>query len=105
MKKFDIDCDFGGQRAKFTIYVGTPQDGHHPLQFQAKWLSDERGGTIPDAVMEAVKQLYDLAKKNKVSFEDLCVYALGTAQEDQTTNKDEESDDSESNEGNKAEQA
>ena len=101
MKKFDIDCDFGGQKSKFTIYIGTPQDRHHPLQFQAKWLSDERGGTIPDAVMDAVKQLYDLAKKNNVSFEDLCVYALGTAQEAQTTTNEEEDND----EGNKIEQA
>lgn len=100
MKKFDIDCDFGGQKSKFTIYIGTPQDGHHPLQFQAKWLSDERGGTIPDAVMDAVKQLYDLAKKNNVSFEDLCVYALGSAQESQTSTGDDEAD-----EDNKEEQA
>lgn len=100
MKKFDIDCDFGGQKSKFTIYIGIPQDGHHPLQFQAKWLSDEREGTIPDAVMDAVKQLYDLAKKNNVSFEDLCVYALGSAQASHTTTSDEEED-----EDNKTEQA
>ena len=102
MKKFNIKANFGGQEADFAIYVGTPQDGHHPLQFQAKWLSDERGGTIPDAVMDAVKQLYDLSKKNNVSFEDLCVYALGTAQEAQTTNNDEDENDDEDN---KAEQA
>jgi len=102
MKKFNIQANFGGQEANFAIYVGTPQDGHHPLQFQAKWLSDERGGTIPDAVMDAVKQLYDLSQKNNVSFEDLCVYALGTAQESQTTSNDEDENDDEAN---KAEQA
>ncbi|WP_419234604.1 DUF2610 domain-containing protein [Rickettsia endosymbiont of Nabis limbatus] len=102
MKKFNIKANFGRQEADFAIYVGTPQDGHHPLQFQAKWLSDERGGTIPDAVMDAVKQLYDLSKKNNVSFEDLCVYALGTAQESQTTSNDEDENDDEDN---KAEQA
>ncbi|WP_342225424.1 DUF2610 domain-containing protein [Rickettsia endosymbiont of Urophora cardui] len=107
MKKFDIDCDFGGQKSKFTIYIGTPQDGHHPLQFQSKWLSDERGGTIPDAVMDAVKQLYDISKKNNVSFEDLCVYALGTAQEAYTTSNDEDETEREDNddEDNKAKQA
>lgn len=102
MKKFNIKVNFGGQEADFAIYVGTPQDGHHPLQFQAKWLSDERGGTIPDAVMDAVKQLYNLSKKNNVSFEDLCVYALGTAQKSQTTSNDEDENDDEDN---KAEQA
>ena len=76
-KEFEFDCDFGGQRAKFKFYIGTPQEGNHPLQFQAKWLSNERGGTIPDDVMKAIAQLNDLAKKNGVPLPDLCVYALG----------------------------
>ncbi|MGX6960227.1 MAG: DUF2610 domain-containing protein [Rickettsia endosymbiont of Pentastiridius leporinus] len=104
MKKFDIDVNFGGQTSKFTIYVGTPQDGHHPLQHQAKWLADARGGTIPDSVMEALKQLAELAKKNGVPLEDLCVYALGSAQETQATPQEEEEKD-ENNEDNKTEQA
>ncbi|XVN41002.1 MAG: DUF2610 domain-containing protein [Rickettsia endosymbiont of Argas persicus] len=106
MKKFDIDIDVGGQRSKFAIYIGTPQDGHHPLQFQAKWLSDERGGTIPDAIMTALTELNNLAKKNKIPLEDLCVYALGTAQEAQTTDNNEEGTEIErENNEDKAEQA
>ncbi len=82
MKKFTINCDFGGQMAPFTIYVGQPEPGHHPLHFQGEWLSKERGGTIPAQVMDAISKLKDLAEKNKVSFEELCVYALGAAQQD-----------------------
>ncbi|WCR56849.1 DUF2610 domain-containing protein [Rickettsia asembonensis] len=103
-KEFEFDCDFGGQRAKFKFYIGTPQEGHHPLQFQAKWLSDERGGTIPDEVMKAISQLNDLAKKNGVPLPDLCVYALGSAQEAQTTPQEEDENESE-NQEDKAEQA
>ena len=104
-KEFEFDCDFGGQRAKFKFYIGTPQEGHHPLQFQAKWLSDERGGTIPDDVMKAISQLNDLAKKNGVPLPDLCVYALGFAHEEaQATPQDEDADESE-NQEDKAEQA
>lgn len=106
MKKFDIDVDFGGQTSKFTIYVGTPQDGHHPLQHQAKWLADARGGTIPDTIMEAIKQLAELAKKNGVPLEDLCVYALGSAQETQSTQQEEENTlEDDGNNDNKTEQA
>ncbi|AFB20839.1 DUF2610 domain-containing protein [Rickettsia canadensis] len=101
-KQFEFDCDFGGQRSKFKFYIGTPQEGHHPLQFQAKWLSEERGGTIPDEVMKAISQLNDLAKKNGVPLPDLCVYALGTAQEVQTQ---EEYEDKNENQEDKAEQA
>ncbi len=80
-KKFTIDCDFGGQMAPFAIFIGRPETGHHPLHFQADWLSKNRGGTIPGEVMEAVTQLQELAAKNGVALEDLCVYALGTDQQ------------------------
>jgi hypothetical protein len=77
-KKFTINCDFGGQMSPFAIFIGKPEEGHHPLHFQADWLSKARGGMIPGEVMEAVTQLQELAKKNGVALEDLCVYALGT---------------------------
>lgn len=80
-KKFTINCDFGGQVAPFTIYIGAPEGKHHPLHFQADWLSKSRGGMIPGEVMEAVSQLQELAKKNNVSLEELCVYALGSQEQ------------------------
>jgi hypothetical protein len=81
MKKFTINCDFGGQTAPFTIYIGQPEQNHHPLHFQADWLSKQRGGTIPAEVMDAVAKLKDLAEKNNVSLEELCVYAIGSSEE------------------------
>jgi hypothetical protein len=96
MKKFSINCDFGGQVAPFTIYIGQPELGHHPLHFQADWLSKQRGGTIPAEVMDAVAKLQDLANKNNVLLEELAVYALGSAQEedDKSTANEEFEDDS-----------
>lgn len=82
IKKFSIPCDFNGQKSPFTIYIGDPEPNHHPLNFQSNWLSKERGGSIPGEVMDSVAKLKSLADKNGVSFEDLCVYALGTAQEE-----------------------
>jgi hypothetical protein len=83
MKKFTINCDFGGQMAPFTICIGKPEPGHHPLFFQADWLSKQKGGTIPPQVMDAVAKLKTLSEENNVSFEELCVYALGAAQQKQ----------------------
>jgi hypothetical protein len=80
MKKFSINCDYGGQMAPFDIFIGQPEGSHHPLHFQAKWLSDNKGGVIPQEVMDAILKLDELAKKNGVLLEDLCVYALGSAQ-------------------------
>jgi hypothetical protein len=90
MKKFTVNCDFGGQMSPFTICVGEPEPGHHPLHFQADWLSKERGGTIPSQVMEAISKLKTLAKENNVSFEELCVYALGAAQQEQDVESTED---------------
>lgn len=83
MKKFTVPCDFGGQRAPFTIYIGDPEPQHHPLNWQSNWLSKERGGAIPPEVMDSVAKLKDISDKNNVSFEDLCVYALGAAQQEE----------------------
>ena len=85
MKKFTVPCDFGGQKAPFTIYIGDPEPKHHPLHFQSSWLSKERGGTIPAEVMDSIAKLKDIADQNNVSFEDLCVYALGAAQQEGET--------------------
>lgn len=76
VKKFTVPCNFGGTIAPFTIYIGDPEVSHHPLHFQAEWLGKHRGGNIPGDVMESISKLYELSKKNNVSFEELCVYAI-----------------------------
>lgn len=82
MKKITIPCDFGAKKAPFDVYIGLPEGGLHPLQFQAQWLAKERGGTVPSEVMESFAKLLALAEKNNVIFEDLCVYALEAANEE-----------------------
>jgi hypothetical protein len=82
MRKFSINCDFGGQLAPFDIFIGQPEQSHHPLHFQADWLLKQRGGTILPEVMDAIAKLNTLALENGVPLEDLCVYALGSAQEE-----------------------
>jgi len=79
MKKFVVPCDFNGQKSNFTIYVGAPKPDHHPLHFQANWLGKERGGNIDPQVMDSFAKLHEISNKNKVSLEELCVYALGAA--------------------------
>lgn len=79
MKKFTIPCDFNGVKAPFTVYIGNPEKGHHPLHFQAEWLVKQRGGVIPQEVMQSLEKLKAIADKNGVSFEELCEYALTAA--------------------------
>jgi len=79
MKKFSVPCDFNGIKAPVTLYIGTPETGHHPISFQANWLSKERGGSVPQEVMESLDKLMSIASKNNVLLEDLCEYALHAA--------------------------
>ncbi|MBL6665100.1 MAG: DUF2610 domain-containing protein [Rickettsiales bacterium] len=88
VKKFTANCNFGGQVAPVTLYVGNPSKGNHPLAFQSKWLSSERGGTIPSNIMESFAKLSDIADKNKVPFEDLCAYVIDEIQANKSLETD-----------------
>lgn len=88
VKKFTVPCNFGGTIAPFTIYIGAPETTHHPLHFQAEWLGKNRGGNIPGDVMESISKLYELSKKNNVSFEELCVYAISDQSDDIDNNNE-----------------
>lgn len=79
MKRFTVPCDFDGIKYPFHVYITNVPPPKHPLEDQARWLKEERGGTIPAEVMDAFARLQKIAQENKVSFVDLCVYALGTA--------------------------
>uniref|UniRef100_A0A2C9M548 Dihydrolipoamide acetyltransferase component of pyruvate dehydrogenase complex n=1 Tax=Biomphalaria glabrata TaxID=6526 RepID=A0A2C9M548_BIOGL len=62
--------------APFVVYIGEPKPGIHPLQNQSTWLSKERGGTIMPEIMDSLLKLYDISLRNKISFEELCLYAV-----------------------------
>ena len=76
MRKLSIPCDFRGEMVPFSLYVGNPSPKHHPMQFQAYWLSDRRGGSIPQPVMDALEHLHQIALEENYSFEELVVTAL-----------------------------
>ena len=78
MKRFTVICPFGSEHSPFHIYVGEPAPNMHPLFFQSTWLAEKRGGTVPEEVMSNFAKLHQIALDNKVSFEELCAYALGT---------------------------
>jgi tetratricopeptide (TPR) repeat protein len=84
MKRFTVPCDFDGIKYPFFVYVTNVPYPKHPLEDQARWLREERGGIIPQEVMDSFQRLQKIAHENKVSFVELCVYALGTAAADDT---------------------
>lgn len=79
MKKFNINCQFGASSAMVPMYVGNPHPEQHPIHFQASWLAKERGGTVPQEVMDSLQKIKELSEQNGVPFEELCTYALEEA--------------------------
>lgn len=70
-----------GTTTTVSLAIGEVVEGVHPLAQQARWLQRSRGIEIPPAVMDAMGKLAELALDNGVSFEELCLYAVG-ARED-----------------------
>ena len=83
MKRFIFPCDFGGVQYPFHVYVTNVPWPKHPLEGQARWLREERGGTIPQGVMDTFRRLQKIAHENDVSFVDLCVEALAAPAADE----------------------
>ena len=88
VKKFNANCTFGSQVVPVTLYVGNPAIGSHPLNFQSKWLSQEKGGNIPLSIMNSFAKLAEIAEKNRVPFEDLCAYVIEELQSGEKIKKD-----------------
>ncbi len=76
MKRFTVPCDFAGVKYPVHLYV---TEDYKAITDQFLWLERLRGGKPPAEVVASFTRLFKIAKENKVSFQDLCVYALGTA--------------------------
>ena len=83
MKRFTVPCDFGGEKHDFHIYVGKPSALSHPIYYQTLWLKEDRGGEVPKDVVDSFNTIYEIASENDVNYEDLCVYSLGAAQDEE----------------------
>jgi tetratricopeptide (TPR) repeat protein len=91
MKRFTIPADFNGVKAPFYIYVRSwPAEyvSRFPgIDDQAKWLKEARGGILPPEVIDSFHKLQKIAQDNKVSFPELCEYALSDAGKDKAQEK------------------
>lgn len=90
VKKFIIPCEFGGKTSPFAVYIGEPKPDSHPVHHQNTWLTKERGGQVPERVINSLERLHKIAKENGICFAELCVYALKTASSHSNSGKDTE---------------
>ncbi|GMO62012.1 MAG: hypothetical protein Ta2D_08250 [Rickettsiales bacterium] len=79
-KELNIPCNFqGGSQENVLFFIGEPEQDTHPIKYQAAWLSEKKGGSVPKDVMDSIQKLHGLALKHNVSFEELCFYAVNVA--------------------------
>lgn len=76
VKKFSYLCDFAGTKYPVTFYIGDAAKGAHPIGFQSVWLSKEKGGVVPENLMESLEKLKKISDEGRVPFEDLCEYVI-----------------------------
>ena len=88
MKRFTIPTDFDGVKYPFHVYVA---ESWQFLDDQFTWVNRIRGGKVPQEVIDSFRRLYKIAKDNKVSYQDLCVYALSSASDSKSASVDEAS--------------
>ena len=85
IKRFTIPTDFSGTRYPFHVYVFTGSRGYAELQDQFRWVKEIRGGEIPTDVADSFSRLNKIAVENNVDFQELCVYALATTNQGEST--------------------
>lgn len=88
LKKFTVPCLFSnGNKYPLDVYIRYDYPpGVHPMQWEAQRIKEEFGASIPPEVNASFLKLFQLARKNGVSFPDLCVYALEAADKEERIN-------------------
>ena len=85
VKKFSLNCKVGAVDSMIDFYVGNPQETSHPIGHQMKYLS-QRGVTIPENVVTSMTSLNEIAKRNRIPFEDLLEYVGDQLNSEDTIN-------------------
>ncbi|MEN9782172.1 MAG: hypothetical protein RL208_322 [Pseudomonadota bacterium] len=77
VKQITVPCSFQNtkEQSPVNFYIGAPARDKHPLEFQSKWLGG-KGGSVPQSLMDNLKNIHELALKNGVDFEELCFYLI-----------------------------
>lgn len=76
MKKFSFPVDCDGIKTPFDIYLWDAPEAPVPTDDQIEWIEKARGCKVDPEVSKSFRKLFELAKQHKVSFMELCVYAI-----------------------------
>ncbi|HLJ56544.1 MAG TPA: DUF2610 domain-containing protein [Chthonomonadaceae bacterium] len=82
-ERFTVDCDSGGKK-QFYVYIVEqyPPKQDDPLKDEEERLLLDHGARVPKEVVESFSKILKVARENNVSYCELCVYALGSEDDD-----------------------
>ena len=88
-KKFTVPCLLadGSKKPIDFIIEEYPRNEDAPIQHEVERIKEIYGAAVPPDVIDSFNKLFTIARKNKVSFTDLCVYALEANNEEKLTSK------------------
>jgi len=72
-KKFSLKCSVGDQDTNIDFFVGDPHETSHPIGYQMKFLSS-KGVKVPEEIIQAMTKLNEIAKNNRIPFEEMIGY-------------------------------
>ncbi|MCB9278089.1 MAG: DUF2610 domain-containing protein [Lewinellaceae bacterium] len=81
-KNFTIQCIVEGKKGTYPfsiVLLEMPAKGKGPVEEENERLKREYKAQMPVSAVESFGKLYNLARKNDVSFVELCVYAVDKA--------------------------
>mgnify|MGYP000293568297 CR=1 FL=1 len=73
---FKVPCYFNGSKSDVEIHIGSPNQDNNPIYFQNKFIQNERGGQIPNEIIDSLDQLKKLSISHNVPLQELCAYAF-----------------------------
>ncbi len=83
MKRFTAPVTFiydqFGTKYAWHIYIRDPYAGRNPVDDFIHLTEYWTGAVIPQEIQDSFRRLLKIAEENNVSFQDLCVYAIGDA--------------------------
>lgn len=86
VKKFTLNCKVGSQSSPIDFFVGDPNENSHPIGYQMKFLS-QMGVSVPEDAVNSLTKINEIAKRNRIPFEDLLDFVNNELNQEDHLNK------------------
>ena len=81
MIKFTLPTNIGGNITPYTFFIGQPESGRHPLYYQSEHVTNDKFGSVPAEVMQAIENIMNLAEKNNMRADEFMLAVIESTKE------------------------